>query len=336
MLAGAILAPPLAASERVYYAQTESARALDELAGAARTIAGVEQTSTDPDRRAVLLRGTEAQLKVAEWLLVGLESLSSEPEEVSQVREYAVPDGGEVVRLFHLRFASSLQASQEAASAVRVTTETSKMYLYNPPHALAVRGSVEQVRIAVSLIDELDQPPDRRPVAQQDRFSTVHQYPGAGPEDVLRVFYMPHGTTPQGLQEASSALRVIAVVNRVFLFNESHALVVRAKPYQISMAEWMLREAENLGSDDPASRTPPKEYSVPRYQPDFPRDNGTENVVRLYRLISAQADSEIEGLGKRLHAADVHKFFVLRGGQVAVVRGTPEQMDAADKVLARH
>ncbi len=302
------------------------------MAGAARKIAGVEEASTDPDRRAVLLRGTEAQLKVAEWLLVGLESLASEPEEVSQVRQYAVPGGGEVVRLFHLRFATSDQASQELGMLVLHVLAMPKAYLYSPPHALAVCGTVEQVRMTAWVIGDLDQPLDRRPLAQQDRFSTVHQYQGPNPDEILRIFYLPRGTSAQSLQEAVGALLVIAVLRYVNLYNESCALVVRGKPHQVSLAEWVLHESESLDSDHPELNM---EYSIPTHEPDHAHDRGDENTVRLYRLPHEPTDSEIEEFTRPVRAAGITKRFVLRTRRVVVVRGTPEPREAADKVLAR-
>ena len=70
------------------------------------------------------------------------------------------------------------------------------------PRTLALRGTAAQTALAQWLVDELDKSTGGYPLDQPGQTSVAHEYrvPGNG-DDLVRVFYLTHTETPQGVQE---------------------------------------------------------------------------------------------------------------------------------------
>ncbi len=66
---------------------------------------------------------------------------------------------------------------------------------------------------------------------------------------VVRVFYLTNLTTPQELQEISSAVRTICVINKVFLYNSMNALIVRGTPDQVLLAQKLVNDLDKPKSE---------------------------------------------------------------------------------------
>jgi hypothetical protein len=60
------------------------------------------------------------------------------------------------VRVFFLTRAESQQRLQEIATEVRSTTEVKRIFIYNAPRAMALRGTAAQIALADRLITERD------------------------------------------------------------------------------------------------------------------------------------------------------------------------------------
>jgi hypothetical protein len=68
--------------------------------------------------------------------------------------EYRLPGGGDdVVRVFYLTHAETAQRLQEIATSM---AEIRRLFIYNAPRAMAVRGTAGQIALADRLIQERD------------------------------------------------------------------------------------------------------------------------------------------------------------------------------------
>lgn len=75
-------------------------------------------------------------------------------DNVTKRRDY----DDDVVKVFYVQNATSVQEFQEISVAVRSLTEIRRVYTYNAQKAILIRGTVDQVALAEKLIKDLDKP----------------------------------------------------------------------------------------------------------------------------------------------------------------------------------
>lgn len=143
---------------RVFFlTNTETIQNLQEVATLVRTIGDMRRMFTYNAPRALAARGTAEQIGLAEWLIHQLDQPVNEAK--SGRREYTVTGPGDpdsVVRIFSLAHAGTVQRLQEVATQVRVMTQARRVFTYNPPRIIALRGTPGQVEQADQLIRERD------------------------------------------------------------------------------------------------------------------------------------------------------------------------------------
>jgi hypothetical protein len=148
---------------RVFYVtHAQTPQDLQEIATLIRTTADVKRLFIYNARKALALRGTAEQMKVAEWLIEELDQARGQAAAAPGAKpggpEYRVPgNSDDVVRVFYLTHTQTPQDLQEVATLVRSTVDIKRLYVYNAPKALAVRASANQVATAEWLVRELDQ-----------------------------------------------------------------------------------------------------------------------------------------------------------------------------------
>jgi hypothetical protein len=137
-----------------YLPDTATVQDFQEVATVVRTIADFRRAFTYNERRAFVVRGTVAQIDLAEWLLKELESVAA-----SSRREYRMPGtNDDVVRVLYLAHAKTTQDFQKSATAIREATQIKRVFTYNAPRAMAVRGTADQIALAERLAIDLDHP----------------------------------------------------------------------------------------------------------------------------------------------------------------------------------
>ncbi|HLY17624.1 MAG TPA: hypothetical protein VKR61_10395 [Bryobacteraceae bacterium] len=99
---------------------------------------------------------------------------------------------------------------------------------------VTVNGSAAQVATADRLVHQLDVP-------AKTPLTGMHEYRPPDPGDaVVRVFYATHVPAPQDLQEIAVAVRSVADIQRMFVYNTLHALVVRGPEKRVALAAWLV------------------------------------------------------------------------------------------------
>src|SRR5205085_1319231 len=132
---------------------TPTPKMLQEIATDVRSIADIRRLFIYTNARAMTVRGGPSQIALAEWLVSQLDQPASAPPRTAEAREYR-PSGtvDDVVRVFFLTHADSPQRLQQIATEVRTTTAVKRLFTYNGPHAMALRGTAGQIAWADRLI----------------------------------------------------------------------------------------------------------------------------------------------------------------------------------------
>jgi hypothetical protein len=237
-----------------YFAHTETRQNMQEIATMIRTIADIRQMKVDEAQRSLTLQGTGDQIALAGWLFSQLDQPAS-GQPTPATLEYRLPGSGEnVVRLLYLTHNQTVQEFQEIATSARTITNMRRVFTYNAQRAMALRGTADQVALAVWLFNELDKPasgqppaqPATQPVTQPNRDSITHEFRVSNSsDDLVRVFYLAHSGTVQDFQKTAVQIRTTTKIRQVFTYNALRALAVRGTLDQISRAEQLVKELDN-------------------------------------------------------------------------------------------
>jgi general secretion pathway protein D len=88
------------------------------------------------------------------WKPISTNTIFVTEDSVTKRRDYE----DNVVKVFYVSNATSVQEFQEIATAIRSVTEIRRVFTYNAQKALIVRGTVDQVALAEKLVRDLDKP----------------------------------------------------------------------------------------------------------------------------------------------------------------------------------
>jgi general secretion pathway protein D len=68
-------------------------------------------------------------------------------------------------------------------------------------------------------------------------------------EQVMKVFYLSNNTTPQELQEIVTAVRSVADIQRLFVYNAQNAIIARGEADRIALAEKIIHDLDKPKSE---------------------------------------------------------------------------------------
>src|SRR5689334_18706104 len=121
-----------------YFTHTDTTQKFQEVATVIRTIADIQQVSSDSDNKSLTVHAAAGQVAMAEWLFNELDTPSVQP---ATLHLYPVPGSGDdVVRLFYLPQTPTVQDFQEVATVVRTIADFRRAFTYNERRAYLVRG----------------------------------------------------------------------------------------------------------------------------------------------------------------------------------------------------
>ncbi|MGO9254912.1 MAG: hypothetical protein ACLQU1_01210 [Bryobacteraceae bacterium] len=190
-------------------------------------------SSADNPSSAVVLRGTQAQGALAEWLVKQLDVAAS-PQPASA--QYQGPDPlGFVTSVFYLSHGETPQQTQEMVNTLRSLGDIQRVTAYNAIRAIAIRVGAAQTSLAGWLVSELDKP------APQTAATDSYLMQGAA-DGVVRVFYLPGISSPQGLQEIATLVQKTASVPRTTPYSAVNAVAARGTAGQIALAEQVIQQ----------------------------------------------------------------------------------------------
>jgi hypothetical protein len=297
----------------------ETAQDLQDFASMVRVLAQAPNVTSDSVQKTLSLHGDPSQISIAEFLFTELDR-QTVPDSVSQ--EFRVSNNADdVVRLFFVKNAASLQEIEEIATTVRTIAEIRHVFTARTPKALALRGTADQIAAAEFLVRELDQPVDAKRTASRD-YQMVD--PGKRGETAVRVLYLPYTATVQQFQEVATTVRTVAEIRRVFTYNATRALIVRGTADQIALAGWMVNE---LGKPVTAG-TQSADYQYAS------NDRNGENIVRIFYVKDAPTLQAFQQLATQIRTGtQMRRIFTYNESKAMVVRGNAAQLATAEQML---
>lgn len=218
---------------RVFHtAYAPNVQSLQELATAIRATTEIRRLFTYSEPRILVVRGTDAQVAMADWILSQLDSPNKPGFSVQR-------DPG--LRIFYPATIQTVQQLQEMATCTRALAEIRSLFTYNLKRAIIVRDTPERLQLAEWLLHQLDQS------APPAKYTTSPDYvmTGDAPEGtVVKVFFAPHASTVQDLQTLAVNVRTTTQVRRLFTYNTPRAITIRGTANQIARATDLIKPAQ--------------------------------------------------------------------------------------------
>lgn len=306
------------------YTGTGDTQAMQEIATAIRVISDTPSIYVDPAQKNVKLGGTPDQINTAQWLFPLLDA----PNTASAAKhEYQIPGVTDnILHVYYLQNPAAAQQFQEVATAVRSIADIRRVFTYNAPKALMVRGTTDQVALADWLIGELDQPAGAHTAAVHE-YQMTAGYPRD--ENDIRVFFLAHAATPKDFQEIAVAVRSIGYIRQVFTYNAPRALIVRSNAAGIAIADWLVNQLDTLNTGQPRQASPAYSYvlhSSPLKTEDL--------AVRVFFLNHAGSDQDFQKAAAQVKAqTQITRAFTYNTPRALVLEGRADQIELAEQLL---
>lgn len=304
-----------------YFTHTESVQDIQEISTLIRAIGELPQASVDTAQRTLSVQGTATQVALAQWLFSELDKAPVQQNQDQTTHEYRAPGSDDVVRVFYVPYAATALEFQEIAVLVRSIAQIRRVFTYNAPRALTMRGTADQAALAAWLINNLNVSATQRAAAHEYRM------PGAS-DDVVRVFYLTNPGTVQEFQEIATVVRNIGDIRYFFTYNGPKAVAVRGTREQMGLAEWLLHEL-----DKPASGTIVAQQAQDQAAHEY-RVSEREGVVHVYYLTDiASVEHFHEIVTSVRKTSNMRYTFTYDSPRAVAVRGTAEQVALADRLI---
>lgn len=313
----------------LHFNSTASPERFQEIATVIGSVAKIPQTSVDAAEKALTLRGTAAQVALAEWLFTGLDKSSSEQALQSQhwaKHEYRATDSADdIVRVFYLAYPDIPRGVQEIATAVSATADRLRLFTYSDLRAVVMRGTSAQADLAEFLLAQMDRHGIELNPSQRLQSSASPEFRSDDfPENLVRVFYEPN-TTVLEFQEEYTLIRVMAHFRRCFAYNGARAIAARGTEGQLALAEWLFTELDKASIPEARKDSSAHEY---RLSPT------SEELLRVFYLAHTDTRQRFNEIAAQVQSKTKNPEvspFAPRGA--IVVRGTAGQIELAARTI---
>jgi hypothetical protein len=311
----AALAIQLASAQsttRVFHlANASTPVSLQEIATLTRTVLDIQQVTIDNASANITIGGTFAQLELAGWTIPKLDIPPGAPSPAPETSGSA----GNVMLVAHLNNIEAPSGIQEILTTLRTVADIQYIYMITAQKTLAVRGTTDQIAYAQWLIHEMD-----RPAGTQQGGEHEFRAP-SNANDVTIVSPLVHTPTILALQEILTTLRTVADVMKIYQESAPMMLAYRAPGEQLALAKWLIQEL-----DQPAAATP----SAQQYPLVLSNGDG----ARVFRLAPGRTPQEIQQLLTTIRTqAHIQKAYALTTTAALALRGTPDQLAAAQRLI---
>ena len=307
-----------------------------------RTIADIQRFTLDEGEKSLGLRGTASQLKLAEWLFQQFDQPqfeNSSPKSAA-VYQYTMDDGPDhaveifslqaidrsaenVVRIFYLTNTKTVQMFQEVATLVRTTADIRRVFTYNAPRAMVVRGTADQVALAAWLVNAIDQHPEGE--------STEYLMPANSDprgDTVVHLFHIANAASIQDFQEIATAVRTIADIRRVFTYNEPRIFVARGTADQNVLVQWLVQQLDKPAIGQPGAR------AVASSSPyEYPSPVDADHTIRVFYLHSPTPQEFQQTAAQIRMKTGIRRVFTYNAPRALAVRGTIDQVAMAERLV---
>ena len=298
--------------------QNENQQQLEEIATVLRGTADIQQVSVDDLKGTVAVEGTAGQIGMADWLVHQMDLPAT--GQLSGVHEYRPTAGGDdVARVFYVNHAARPQELQEIVTCVRSVADIQRVFVYNPMRAAVVRGTNQQISLAAWMVDQLNQPANVAAPSPHE-----YQLPG---DDVAQVFELRYPQTPQQLQEIVVLIRAVGDIQRLFIYNDRRALIVRARAERVALAAWLVSELDKPVDGQAAAHDSTATH-------EFRLSDDPANLVRVFYLPGSLSAADRQKVVQQVRAnSGIRRLFLYNALGALAVRGTAGQVATAEKAI---
>ncbi len=228
-----------------YLTNPDVPRGIQEIATAVRSLANIRQMFTYNDLRAVVVRGTSDEARVAEFLFAEMDKPAVVQAPSQKLQSSASPEFRmnepplNIVRVFYIPNTKTVQDFQEVVTLVRSITDLRYAFTYNAPRAVPVRGTDDQIALAKWLFANLDAA--SIPEAHPDPSALEYRLSPTS-DDFVKVFYLVPASTPERLQATATQVRQKLLIRRLFTYTAPSAVVIRDTAQKIAQADRLIQE----------------------------------------------------------------------------------------------
>lgn len=138
---------------------------MEEVAKAIRWIGDIPRVVHCNQPRAIVVRGTAAQIALAEWVIKALDKPAGSPPSPTQSLTLTTPefrrnDGSPTVaKVLYPPSLKTPRHLEEATNMLRTVAQIQRVLTHPAVGAIILQGSADQVALAERLVNSLDQPP---------------------------------------------------------------------------------------------------------------------------------------------------------------------------------
>ena len=229
-----------------YLNRGQSIQDFQEFATLFRTLGDVRRVFTTNGSRILAVRGSAEQAAMADWIINEVEKSAAEPRQhsVSERYRFAEPadrEKADAIQVLYVANAATVQSFQEIATSIRTITDIRRVYTYNTPRAIALRGTADQLALAAWLFDRTDKPANAAAAPP----SAIYNYQAVDPRNnSVQVFSLAHTATPADFQKIATQIRSETGIPRVFTYNAPRVMMLRGTTDQLVQAERLLKQLD--------------------------------------------------------------------------------------------
>lgn len=305
-------------TERVYnFTNLSSPASFTEVANLIRTIADTKDVTAQVQAKTITASGTVAQIAIIDWLAPRLESASAASE------IYQVTGGADdVIQIVNASAARTPAALQELVNVARTAADVNRVLPLNASKLIVVRGPSDRAKMIEWSVQQLlsTQPPHVAEYMLADDDTHI-------PSKRVHIYFLQKATAPLQIQELVNVVRTAADINRVFPFQQTPALVVRANDSAMQVADWLVR---SLDIAPPGKGMASEHVQIMTPYPD----SATEQ--RIFYIPTTAAPATLQTLVTRLRTETASpRVFPFSEAAAVVFRGNPTQAAKAEEVARR-
>lgn len=183
--------------------------------------------------------------------------------------------------------------------------------------AIVAHGSVDKLVAIDWLFHQLDRSPSAAPSKAPAEYKM-------GSEVLAVIPISPHANNA-GLTSATTAIRTIVDIQRLFPYEAQHAILGVGSPEKVAAAEWVAQQV--TPADGQVQTVDPPRYPM---EPFSTKVADVPTVTQILRLDPKTTNAELTSIVTAIRAvADIQRLFPFASGPAIILRASPEQADMA-------
>jgi hypothetical protein len=284
------------------------------------------QPAANPAVRTIAVRGTPAELALADWLADRMAKPGGFNQPVARYDYDTAPDGATAARFLYFPAGATAQQINQTTNIVRTLSGINRMWVLSG-RGIILRAKPAEADLAEWTVNTIGKPRDQAG-------SASYFYAAGGKETAVRAFWLPRLTSAQSVQELTNAVRTLTQINRMMPLIDPSWLCVRTTPERADLAQWLVEELGDPGAD--AKRAAPRVSVYEFNNPDrvIAPSVAESSAVRIFRLRSGTDSANLGRVVTAIRAETrVNNIFPLTANSAIAMLGTPLQASQAERIV---